>query len=98
MDKKITLALLALLGFSTACSTVKNSAKSKDQAPSATEQPTTVVMYGVPNPDIIQDNVPNPNVTQDDVPTQEIALPEAPEQSAETPADEGDAATTNIER
>lgn len=74
MDKKITFALLALLGFSTACSTVKNTSKSKEQEPSTTEQPSTIVMYGVRTPDATDQNVP----------TQVIALPDTPEQSADT--------------
>lgn len=73
MDKKITFAVLALLGFSTACSTVKNTSKSKEQEPSATEQPSTIVMYGVRTPDATDQNVP----------TQVIALPDTPEQPAE---------------
>lgn len=57
MDRKIKLALLAALGFSTACSTVRNTAKdSKKSDKSATEatqkelHPQIIVMYGVPNP------------------------------------------------
>lgn len=50
MDKKVKLALLALLGFSTACSTVKSGSKSKDPEKTEIEQPRTVVMYGVRPP------------------------------------------------
>lgn len=50
MDKKVKLALLALLGFSTACSTVKSGSKSKDREITEIEQPRTVVMYGVRPP------------------------------------------------
>lgn len=50
MDKKMKLALLALLGFSTACSTVKSGSKSKEQEATEIEQPATIVMYGVRPP------------------------------------------------
>lgn len=50
MDKRMKLALLALLGFSTACSTVKSGSKSKDGQEAQIEQPTTIVMYGVRPP------------------------------------------------
>lgn len=53
MDKKFRLALLALLGFSTACSTVKSTAKGEGEepeSPSRQEQPVTTLMYGVRRP------------------------------------------------
>lgn len=61
MNKKLKLAIAALLGFSTACSTVKNTQTkevesnddSKKTPPSLTIQkpPKIVVMYGVRNPE-----------------------------------------------
>ncbi len=56
MDKKVKLALLALLGFSTACSTVKSGSKSKEQEVTEIERPTTIVMYGV-RPPVQEDKV-----------------------------------------
>ena len=50
MDKKVKLALLALLGFSTACSTVRSGSKSREREPAEVERPTTIVMYGVRPP------------------------------------------------
>lgn len=54
MDKKIKWALLAMLGFATACSTVKNTGKSaeKENEPDSTriEESRIVVMYGVQSP------------------------------------------------
>lgn len=55
MSKKAKLALLALLGFSTACSTVKNGAKSETEATETQEQveqsaPQIRVLYGVRPP------------------------------------------------
>lgn len=54
MDKKIKWALLAMLGFATACSTVKNSGKSSEKEneaePTRIEDPRIVVMYGVQSP------------------------------------------------
>lgn len=55
MNRKLKLALAALLGFSTACSTVKNaSSKKTDDAavPADTVEvaPRVVVMYGVRPP------------------------------------------------
>mgnify|MGYP006974625580 CR=1 FL=1 len=45
------LAIIALLGFSTACSTTKQSAKSSEEkAPKAEVTPSIVVMYGVRRP------------------------------------------------
>lgn len=62
MDKKVKLALLAMLGFSTACSSAKKSAQSPEQpeidpAPEVIEQPRIMVMYGVrpPYPVAIKD-------------------------------------------
>lgn len=49
--KSIKLAIIALLGFSTACSTVKDSSKSKEEQPEKAEvTPSIVVMYGVRRP------------------------------------------------
>lgn len=56
MTKKLKLALVALLGFSAACSSVKNSpSKSGGAAEGVTvspdgERPSIRVMYGVPAP------------------------------------------------
>lgn len=53
MSKKMKLALLALLGFSTACSTVKNGTKESDadkQTIEEMEQPQIRVLYGVRPP------------------------------------------------
>ena len=45
------LALVALLGFSTACSTVKEAPKSKNEKGEKSETvPSIVVMYGVRRP------------------------------------------------
>ncbi len=54
MNRKVKLALAALLGFSTACSSVKNTpVKGKEEAQMDTpaESPRIVVMYGVPTPE-----------------------------------------------
>ncbi len=64
MSKRIKWALLALLGFSTACSTVRNSAKTEQESadsldattPSeavapATEEHRIRVLYGVRRPE-----------------------------------------------
>lgn len=49
--KSIKLAIIALLGFSTACSTVKESSKSKKEKTDNVEvTPSIVVMYGVRRP------------------------------------------------
>lgn len=49
--KSIKLAIIALLGFSTACSTVKEGSKSKTEEPDKVEvKPSIVVMYGVRRP------------------------------------------------
>ena len=54
MGNKLKLSIIGLLGFTTACSTVKKSEKSAeaelDSIP-ATEYPSIRVMYGVPFPD-----------------------------------------------
>ncbi len=51
MINKIKLAIVALLGFSTACSSVKQTTKSKDdKTPSEEVTPAIKVMYGVPSP------------------------------------------------
>lgn len=52
MTQKIKLAIMALLGFSTACSTVKSNSGSqpKDKPQSEQQQPHIVVMYGVRPP------------------------------------------------
>lgn len=78
MNKKLKLGLLALLGFSTACSTVKNTSKSKDQEPKAAEeQPSVVVMYGVRTPEA---------TGSDEMPGNTIEMPAAPQQQ-ESPAE-----------
>lgn len=49
--KSIKLAIIALLGFSTACSTVKEGSKSKKKESEKVEvAPSIVVMYGVRRP------------------------------------------------
>lgn len=65
MNKRLKLAFAALLGFSAACSSVRNTAKRSDAGPSEPEQradsaqllptvelerPAIRVMYGVPRP------------------------------------------------
>ncbi len=53
MSKKITFAVLALLGFSTACSTVKNTQTEQNPAPETevnTQSPAIRVLYGVRPP------------------------------------------------
>ncbi len=63
MNRRIKLALLAMLGFSTACSTVRNtSADSKKsnqtseaEAVQTQERPRIKVMYGVPNPPRVEE-------------------------------------------
>lgn len=56
MNKNIKLALISLLGFSSACSTVKNAPKTDKDAVETSEtetreHPRIMVMYGVPNPE-----------------------------------------------
>ena len=49
--KSIKLAIIALLGFSTACSTVKEGTKSKKRdSDNAEVAPSIIVMYGVRRP------------------------------------------------
>lgn len=49
--KNIKLAIIALLGFSTACSTVKEGTKSKKEDSDKIEAaPSLIVMYGVRRP------------------------------------------------
>ena len=49
--KSLKLALITLLGFSTACSTVKEAPKSSNEKGEAYETtPSIVVMYGVRRP------------------------------------------------
>lgn len=53
MSKRITLAVLALLGFSTACSTVKNTQTEQNVAPETEinqQNPAIRVLYGVRPP------------------------------------------------
>lgn len=55
MTKKLKLALVALLGFSAACSSVKNAPSKSDGAAegvtvSPDDRPAIRVMYGVPAP------------------------------------------------
>lgn len=59
MSKKMKLALLALLGFATACSTVKNGTKSpeKEEETQVTE-PTIRVLYGVRAPVAVDPETP----------------------------------------
>lgn len=46
MSKKMKLALLALLGFSTACSTVKSGAKADKNSDQVNEETSTVQIEG----------------------------------------------------
>ncbi|MEG1885437.1 MAG: hypothetical protein RRY23_08585 [Alistipes sp.] len=48
MNGKLKIALLALLGFSTACSTLKESPKAKERPKS--DRATVIVMYGARPP------------------------------------------------
>lgn len=59
MNKKTKLALLALLGFATACSTVKNGTKEteKEGEPQMVE-PTIRVLYGVRPPVVVDPETP----------------------------------------
>lgn len=59
MSKKMKLALLALLGFATACSTVKNGTKGpeKEEETRMTE-PTIRVLYGVRPPVVVDPETP----------------------------------------
>ena len=55
MNRKLKLALAALLGFSAACSSVKNAPKDKDETSDVKVEPgpsnpRIVVMYGVRTP------------------------------------------------
>lgn len=52
MNKKLTLAIVALLGFSTACSSVKNAPATGKQTHEvdSTLQRRIIVMYGVRTP------------------------------------------------
>ena len=76
MSKKMKLALLALLGFSTACSTVKNGAKNPEESSTEFVEPAIRVLYGV--------RAPQP-VAAEDIPeaeqpaATESAQPETPE-------------------
>lgn len=60
MSKKTKLALLALLGFATACSTVKNSPKSSDSEEGQTQiaEPAIRVLYGVRPPVAVDPETP----------------------------------------
>lgn len=60
MSKKIQLALLALLGFSTACSTVKNGEKTTADPKSDKSElslPAIRVLYGVRPPKDIEQQI-----------------------------------------
>ncbi len=65
MSKRIKWALLAMLGFSTACSTVKQSVAESDKqtpeevAPGTTEHRVRV-LYGVRRPEVQQPVSPEP--------------------------------------
>lgn len=58
MNRKIKLAIIAMLGFSTACTAVKNAPKNKERSGASQGSDTVpaeiprrvVVMYGVPAP------------------------------------------------
>lgn len=61
--KSIKLAIIALLGFSTACSTVKEGTKSKKEKEDKVEvTPAIVVMYGVRRPVEPRTDVEQPKV------------------------------------
>lgn len=52
MGKKLKFAMIALLGFSTACSSVKKAEKSKETGKTSEEvAPAIRVMYGVRTPE-----------------------------------------------
>lgn len=68
MSKRIKWALLALLGFSTACSTVKNTAKENNSEPSEEVTPPSEehrirVLYGVRPPKTQQPEAETPAQT-----------------------------------
>ena len=73
MNNRLKLALVALLGFSTACSSVKNTTKDKDkeQELNSLEQQgpdrRIVVMYGVrpPQPKVQQDSTQIKKIAED---------------------------------
>ncbi len=89
MNRKLKLALVALLGFSTACSTVKNaprdeaspqtdaSARTEKGTEPTTEEPARadriMLMYGVPSPR------PSQETPQPETVPQAPATPETPQ-------------------
>lgn len=59
MSKKMKLALLALLGFATACSTVKNGTKGPEkEEDTQMVEPTIRVLYGVRPPVAVDPETP----------------------------------------
>ena len=81
MNRKLKLALAALLGFSTACSTVKNAPKrgtneSETPTDSVRVVPPIVVMYGVRTPTQPIPISSNPELQQE-APTAEPSVPAA---------------------
>ena len=60
MINKIKLAIVALLGFSTACSSVKHTTRSKTDTQSEEVTPAIKVMYGVPAPRPVDRNHKHP--------------------------------------
>lgn len=70
MNKRAKLAIIALLGFSTACSTLKSTSKSNDKELTSALRSDIMVMYGVPQPEVrpveLQE-IDLPNVQSNDV-------------------------------
>lgn len=90
MSKRFKWAILALLGFSTACSTVKNTAKGNSEraeradstAVEGSERPQIIVMYGVrPPAQTPLDKRPMEQVERSQSPT----VPESSETGGEAP-------------
>lgn len=89
MSQKIKLALLALLGFSTACSTVKKAPKSDDkQTPDTVQLRRIVVMYGVRPPQGVTVIKDQENTTLEPVMEQpdDKDIPQIPKKEAPKPA------------
>ncbi len=78
MNRKIKYAIAALLGFSTACSTVKTAPKGAGKPqqiePDTLERPAPprlVVMYGVRPPEGVSKQIAQPIQPTDTIPTSE---------------------------
>lgn len=94
MNKKLKLALAALLGFSAACSTVKNApakgepAAAKDADTTVQEVPRMVVMYGVRMPRTQPAEGVNPASQPDSVAADRVSTAPALDPVAEEPVEE----------